>query len=159
VSTIETLLANFARSGYLDKQKSTLIGSTGGASSSQAPGGRGRKRTADNDDGDGAVMEEFEWKWGSRAIAEINEAGVAAFVRDFMGARFGEREDEEAEGGGGAARRREAGAKSKGQEKVEKAVMNDLVRSAGGPLLEIQGRTHTVDDEQDGISEVGSEGG
>ena len=109
---------------------------------------------AEDDDGGGAA-DEFEWKWGSRAIAEINEAGVAAFVKDFMGARFAEREDEEAEEGGGGAQQREAGAKSKGQEKHEKAVMNDLIRSAGGPLLEIQSRTHSVDEDDDAMSEVG----
>jgi hypothetical protein len=100
-------------------------------------------------------VQEFEWKWGSRSIAEINEAAVAAFVRDFMGERFAKREYEEAEEGGGGAQQREAGAKSIGQEKHEKAVMNDLIRSAGGPLMEIPSRTHTVDEEDDAMSEDG----
>ena len=59
-------------------------------------------------------MDEFEWKWGSRAFAEIGETGIAEFIRDFMGERFSQRAIDGEEGNS-----REDGVKSKEQEKYE----------------------------------------
>lgn len=125
--TIETLLTSFMKQGYLDRQKSSL--GVGGGDASQ----RGKKRSAgDDDDGPGGGAD-FEWKWGSRSIAEINEEGVARFVRDFMGDRHREREEADAEEDIGPG-------KTEAQLKFEKAVMKDLARSAGGPLMTIKTR-------------------
>lgn len=59
--------------------------------------------------------------------------GVAFMVQDFMGDRLRERdavdgEEEEVDENGKSEKRR----------KHEKAVMDDLVRSAGGPLMKIR---------------------
>ncbi|KAF8337373.1 MAGE family-domain-containing protein [Cantharellus anzutake] len=106
-NSIDVLLASFTKSGYLDRQRNPLAGGS-------APGatqGRGRKRANDDDDG---RVDDYEWKWGSRAFAEIGEVGVAEFIRDFMGERFSQRAIEGEEGSP-----REEGAKSKEQEKYE----------------------------------------
>lgn len=70
---------------------------------------------------------------------------MAELVVEFMGDRFREREVEaeeeeegEASGSGGARRGRGGEGKSEARMKHEKAVMNDLVRSAGGALLSMK---------------------
>ena len=76
--------------------------------------------------------EDYEWKWGARAIGEINEMGIAFMVQDFMSDCFHEREVELE---GSDARTGDGQEKSDARLKYEKAVMNDLIRSAGGPLM------------------------
>jgi len=61
--------------------------------------------------------------------------GVALMVQDFMGDRFHEREVELE---GGDARAGDGHEKNDTRLKHEKAVMNDLVRSAGGPLMKMK---------------------
>ncbi len=106
MNSIETLLTSFAKSGYLDRQRNTLAGSAPAMTQ-----GRGRKRANDDDNGQ---MDEFEWKWGSRAFGEIREIGVTEFIRDFMGERFSQRAVDGEEGNP-----REEGIKSKEQERYE----------------------------------------
>lgn len=128
------------KTGYLDRQRV----STGGEPN------KGRKRAAaGGEDGEGNAGDDYEWKWGTRAIGEINEVGVATLVQEFMGDRFHEREVEiEAEEGPSARQAgdggEEQGEKSEARIKHETAVMNDLVRGAGGPLLKI--KVHRIRD-------------
>jgi hypothetical protein len=121
--TLDTLLSLFMKSGYLDRQRVSTDG----------PGKTTRKRAAD--DGEDNTGEDYEWKWGARAIGEINEMGVALMVQDFMSDRFHERE---VELDGIDARSGDGQEKSDACLKHEKAVMNDLIRSAGGPLMKIK---------------------
>lgn len=86
---------------------------------------------------------------------------MAELVVEFMGDRFREREveaEEEEEGeasGSGAVRRggRGDGGKSEARMKHEKAVMNDLVRSAGGALLSMK-----VERAVEGVGAAGASG-
>lgn len=111
------------KSGCLDRQRVSADG----------PGKTARKRAAD--DGEDNAGEDYEWKWGARAIGEINEMGVALIVQDFMSHRFHERE---VELDGVDVRSGDGQEKSDARLKHEKAVMNDLIRSAGGPLMKIK---------------------
>lgn len=68
--TIDAYLAQLVKQSYLEKQKANA-----------GPQKRAR--------GGGAVVGEdgesnYEWKWGSRAIAEIGEEGIGEFIVDFM---------------------------------------------------------------------------
>jgi hypothetical protein len=117
--TIDALLAQFVKQSYLDKQKTSI-----------ATGHNAQKRSRE-----GAALNEedsagFEWKWGTRAIAEISEEGIGAFMVDFMDdveqERQNRRADEDGRGqsnGGGAKM-------AKRKEKLIKA----LGRAAGGGL-------------------------
>lgn len=142
--TFDSLLTALTKSGYLDKQRSS-IGGDG------APAAKGRKRAAAGDDGDGNPQDNWEWKWGTRAIAEINEMGVALMVQEFMGDRFHDRETEQAEAEMDAPNIATEEGKSEARLKHEKAVMDDLVRSAGGPLMKI--KHHRVRDEDEADQE------
>lgn len=141
--TLDSLLTSLTKLGYLDKQRSSLGGDGG-------PAAKGRKRAAAGDDGYGNPQDNWEWKWGTRAIAEINEMGVALMVQEFMGDRFHDRETEQAEAEmDGLANAAEEEGKSEARLKHEKAVMDDLVRSAGGPLMKIKQHRAREEDEAD----------
>lgn len=78
------------------------------------------------EDGDAS----FEWKWGTRAIAEIGEEGVGAFVVDFMDSIEREREDRREEYSRGNSR--------KERERIEKRkekLFAAIGRAAGGGLV------------------------
>ncbi|CAE7133854.1 unnamed protein product [Rhizoctonia solani] len=106
---------------------------------------------AGDDDEDGATT---EWKWGSRAHAELGEKAVAEFMVDFMVERAikdaarqlrrnaqtqggDEEEDEDDEGVGRAQRDERAKDKAALEaraEKMRETMMRDVERSAGGHL-------------------------
>jgi hypothetical protein len=137
--TTDALLVALAKSNYLDRQRTS---GAGDASSS----GPGRKRTAAaaSADGEGGpTNDDYEWKWGTRSIAEINEMGVAKMVQEFMGEQFRVREVREE----GAVD--DDGVKSQQQLKHEKAVMTDLMRGAGGALLEDKNRERRDEEDED----------
>ncbi|GJJ14141.1 hypothetical protein Clacol_008400 [Clathrus columnatus] len=71
--TIEMYLTQLVKQSYLERQKVNA-----------APqGGQKRTRTGINICGEDGESN-FEWKWGSRAIAEVGEEGIGDFVIDFM---------------------------------------------------------------------------
>ena len=121
--TIDAYLAQLLKQSYLDKQKTLLASTQGGGGQKRARGG-----VVGGDDGDAS----FEWKWGTRAIAEIGEEGVGAFVIGFMEGiereREGRRADEEGVGGSG----------KKEKERLEKRrerLVTAIGRAAGGSFV------------------------
>ncbi|KAF8321109.1 hypothetical protein DL93DRAFT_1601309 [Clavulina sp. PMI_390] len=151
--TLDVLLTQLQKAGYLDRARI--------ATGDSGPRGAGKKRPSTagarggDDDGEGGNGEEIEWKWGTRAIGEINELGVARLVMEFMGDRFAAREVGEDEGEeptqGGQGGGGENG-KSEARKKHEEAVMKDLVRSAGGPLMKLKVQ-RAQDEDQDAMQE------
>ncbi|KAF8752961.1 mage protein [Rhizoctonia solani] len=71
-------LAHLTKLGYLERARATLA-----MAGTQQPKKRGRQSQAAavDDDDDGSAI---EWKWGSRAHAEMGEKAVAEFMVDFM---------------------------------------------------------------------------
>lgn len=68
--TIDAYLAQLVKQSYLEKQKANA------GPQKRARGGN----TVVGEDGES----NNEWKWGSRAIAEIGEEGIGEFIVDFM---------------------------------------------------------------------------
>ncbi|KAF8581159.1 hypothetical protein K439DRAFT_1392966 [Ramaria rubella] len=117
--TIDAYLAILVKQLYLDKQKTSLASTQGGQK-------RGRGAA---DDGDAS----YEWKWGTRAIAEIGEKGIGGFVVDFMEGIERERENRKAEDEEGVQghgkREREQ------MEKRKEKLFTAIGRAAGGALV------------------------
>ncbi|CAE6362470.1 unnamed protein product [Rhizoctonia solani] len=145
-------LTHLTKLGYLERARAATA-----MAGTQQPKKRGRQsQVAADDEEDGATI---EWKWGSRAHAEMGERAVAEFMVDFMVERAikdaarqlrrngptqsGDEEDEgededEDEGNVGRGERNER-AKDKAAldaraEKMREAMMRDVERSAGGHL-------------------------
>ena len=104
--TIDTHLASLVRMGYLDKQKTTL----GGVAQ---PRGRVRQRNDDGDDG----HVNYEWKWGSRAQAEVGEEAIMTFMVEFLMDR--------------------AGGNERNRQSLREKLARDITRSAGGNLTTV----------------------
>ncbi|KIJ53414.1 hypothetical protein M422DRAFT_202312 [Sphaerobolus stellatus SS14] len=84
--TIETYLSQLTKQGYLDRQKIN--------NGTQGPQKRGRTSAATlGEDSDA----NYEWKWGTRALAEIGEAGIRDFTVAFMDGIDKNRRGEEGE--------------------------------------------------------------
>ena len=120
--TIDMYLAQLVKQSYLDKQKTSLASTQGGQKRA-----RGGGVVAGGEDGDAS----FEWKWGSRAIAEIGEEGVGAFVVDFMHGIERERETKREEDGARGNSRKER----EGMEKRKEKLSTAIGRAAGGGLV------------------------
>lgn len=71
--TIEAYLAQLLKQSYLERQAVSAPGAQGGQK-------RPRSSAIGADDSDG----NYEWRWGTRSIAEIGEEGICSFVIDFM---------------------------------------------------------------------------
>lgn len=125
--TIDAYLTQLLKQSYLDKQKTSLASAQGGGQKRA----RGGAAAGGGEDGDTS----FEWKWGTRAIAEIGEEGVGAFVADFMESIEREREsrraDEEGAGGSGRQQREKL-------EKRKEKLVTAIGRAAGGGLVEFK---------------------
>jgi len=154
--TLDALLSLLIKQGYLDRQRTA---SSGAPSHSQAPGtqrGRGRQSRVTGDEDSETV---YEWRWGSRAQAEMGEMGTAEFIKEFMGetwrdleggaAEVEEDQDADEEQGRGSTRRKgkgrsnaAAGAGREGAEarrnKYMDRMMKDITRAAAGSLTEVQ---------------------
>lgn len=76
--TLETYLGMLSDSQMLDRIK---VAQPGGP----AVGGQGRRKSMKIDEEEGGM---YEWKWGTRAHAEISETSVAEFMVEFLKARF-----------------------------------------------------------------------
>jgi melanoma-associated antigen len=121
--TIDAYLAQLVKQSYLDKQKTSLASTQGGQKRARGGGAVGG-----GDDGDAS----FEWKWGTRAIAEIGEEGVGGFVVDFMDGIERERENRRAEEDGvRESTKKEKESTGKRKEKLLIAIG----RAAGGGLV------------------------
>ncbi|CEL57145.1 hypothetical protein RSOLAG1IB_08377 [Rhizoctonia solani AG-1 IB] len=140
-------LTHLTKLGYLERARAaTALAGT------QQPKKRGRQsQVAADDDDDGATI---EWKWGSRAHAEMGEKAVAEFMVEFMVERAikdaarqlrrngptqgGDEEDDDDEANVGRAERNERekdkAALEARAEKMREAMMRDVERSAGGHL-------------------------
>ncbi|KAF8509864.1 hypothetical protein BU17DRAFT_55814, partial [Hysterangium stoloniferum] len=114
--TIDALLAQFVRQSYLDKQKTSLA--TGHGTQKRGRGG--------GEEGNAS----FEWKWGTRAIAEISEESIGAFVVDFMDDIEQERESRRADEDGRGHNKGGSTKVAKRKEKLSTAIG----RAAGGGL-------------------------
>ena len=118
--TLDAFLALLTREGYLDKVRVGAKGKgKGGAKrthGSQAP--------AAADD----PLQAFEWRWGSRALAEVGEAAAARWIAELMGVQAGQDEDGD-----------EDAVSAPGDEAVQKRVQmvyKGIERAAGGELLD-----------------------
>ncbi|CUA67326.1 hypothetical protein RSOLAG22IIIB_07363 [Rhizoctonia solani] len=141
-------LTHLTKLGYLERVRAA----TGIAATQQAKKrGRQSQVTAGDDEEDGATT---EWKWGSRAHAELGEKAVAEFMVEFMVERAikdaarqlrrnaqtqgGDEEEDEDEENVGRAERNERekdkAALEARAEKMRETMMRDVERSAGGHL-------------------------
>lgn len=118
--TIDAYLTQLVKQNYLDKQKSSLA-STQGAQKRVRSGGT----VGGTDEGDAS----FEWKWGTRAIAEIGEEGVGKFVVDFMDDIERERANRRAEEEGARGNSRQE------RERWKDKLFIAIGRAAGGGLV------------------------
>ncbi|KAG8785245.1 hypothetical protein FRC12_017811 [Ceratobasidium sp. 428] len=148
----QDFLNHLTKLGYLERQRAV----TANAGNTQQPRKRGRQsQPTQDDDEDGSA---FEWRWGSRAHAEIGEQSVAEFMVDFMVERAmrdaakalrrqrqtqGE-EDEEEDGENGedeegemVERAKDKAALEERGKKMREAMLRDVERSAGGHLSEV----------------------
>src|ERR1700742_4803712 len=93
------------RQGYLDKIKTNFTAPTG----TQVPNNNKRPRgSMDNNEKEN--KENYKWRWGARALAEIGEAGMVEFITAFMVEKHDlieEVEDDEDGAPGNAARYQE----------------------------------------------------
>lgn len=120
--TIDAYLTQLVKQSYLDKQKTSLASTHGGQKRA-----RGGGIVSGADDGDTS----FEWKWGTRAIAEIGEEGIGTFVVDFMDGIERERANNGEEDGTRGNSRQERERREKRQDKV----LTAIGRAAGGGLV------------------------
>ncbi|KAF8594699.1 hypothetical protein BDV93DRAFT_159244 [Ceratobasidium sp. AG-I] len=148
----QDFLGHLIKLGYLERQRAATANATG--TQAKKRGRQSQAMPTGDDDEDGAAI---EWRWGSRAHAEIGEKAVAEFMVDFMVERAirdagralrrqgqtqadDEDEDEDEEGmGRGERREREkdkAALEERGK-KMREAMMRDVERSAGGHLSEV----------------------
>ncbi|QRV81244.1 Melanoma-associated antigen G1 [Ceratobasidium sp. AG-Ba] len=138
-------LGHLMKLGYIERQRAAAAAVAAGAT--QQPRKRGRQSQAtQDDDEDGAAV---EWRWGSRAHAEIGEKAVAEFMVDFMVERAirdaakqlrrqaQTQEEEEEEGDETAERAKDRAALDERGQKMREVMMRDVERSAGGHLSEV----------------------
>ena len=125
---MEDYLSHLMKQSYLDRVKVSVPG-TQAPAASQAP----RRKNRANDDDDQAT---YEWRWGSRAHAEISERSVAEFMVDFMKERFIQQQLEEEEDNDDRGRAAPSTKAREAAEKYAKNIMKDIVRAAGGTLTE-----------------------
>ncbi|KAG9096919.1 hypothetical protein FRC06_008195 [Ceratobasidium sp. 370] len=146
----QDFLGHLTKLGYLERQRAA----TANPGSTQQPRKRGRQSQATqagDDDEDGSAV---EWRWGSRAYAEIGERAVAEFMVDFMVERAmrdaaralrrqkqtqggEEGEEDEDEEGERVERVKDKAALEERGKKMREAMMRDVERSAGGHLSEV----------------------
>jgi melanoma-associated antigen len=121
--TMREYLHSLSKQGYLDCVQVSISGGPA-PSASQAP----RRKSRTDDDNEATN----EWRWGSRAHAEISEHSVAEFVVEFMRERFiKERladEEEERERGALSPKIKEEA------DKYARNILRDIARAAGGAL-------------------------
>lgn len=91
---------------------------------------RGR-RSKGGEDGEAMMGEEYEWRWGSRAEAEISEVAVAKFVTEiYYDAEEQAREDQDADEQGRIEESTHANHKSREEQllkHIENAVGSQLI--------------------------------
>ena len=150
---LEAYLLNLVKQNYLDRVRVGFPGSTAPAQSQPSR----RKSRMEDDDGEAS----FEWRWGSRAHAEIGEDSVAGYVADFMSKAFyrersrlilnGEDDDEDDDDDVPAPRgKRGAAAKKTPAQQLEElktqtetyrtTVYKDISLAAGGHLTTVAKR-------------------
>ncbi|CAE6494661.1 unnamed protein product [Rhizoctonia solani] len=140
-------LTHLTKLGYLERVRAA----TAMAATQQAKKRGRQSQVTGDDEEDGAAT---EWKWGSRAHAELGEKAVAEFMVEFMVERAikdaarqlrrnaqtqgGDEEEDEDEENVGRAERNERekdkAALEARAEKMREAMMRDVERSAGGHL-------------------------
>ena len=127
--TIDTYLTSFVKQGYLDKAKVDN-------GLPRAATQRKRGRNSRDDDDENAA---FEWRWGSRADAEIGEVAVGQFIAQFTVERM---LDEMAmngrAGSSGGDVPRDTRATSEEIEGMLEVVDDNIEKAAGGVLREIR---------------------
>jgi hypothetical protein len=153
---LDNILNHLHRQSYLDRFKTSFGGQSQAPAATQGKR-RGRADDADREDANNS----YEWKWGSRALAEIGEVAVVSFISQFMwdrrsdaGENAGDAEDEEEEEEEDSGRRSGRGKKGKkaappkkapvnmkAQKKAfEENILRDITRAAGGELIEIKSK-------------------
>lgn len=124
-TTIDAYLAQLIKQSYLEKQKANATGSQGGQKRMRGGAAVGGDNNEYN----------LEWKWGSRAIAEIGEEGIGGFIVDFMHhietMRRSSEDGDEAVDGGSAVHMEQA-------EKTRDKLLKAVGRAAGGGLESYQ---------------------
>ncbi|KAH9917722.1 MAGE family-domain-containing protein [Fomitopsis serialis] len=123
--SVDQLLSTWVRQGYLDRQR---VGEPG-----KGKRGRGGVPAASQvPNGNATNEEQWEWRWGPRAHAEVSEKAMARFVAEFMvdmelkGAAAESDEDAEDE---------DAGRGEDWRKRVER-VYNGVERAAAGAALQ-----------------------
>ena len=110
--SLEDYLSQLVKQNYLDRVRSELPGAT-------ASQNKGRRKSRLDDNGEEGV---FEWKWGTRAHAEMGEESIAQFMADFMHTRWLEEQrqivQEEEEEEEAAARNKKRRTGNSGQKPV-----------------------------------------
>ncbi len=122
---LDTYLTELITKGYLLKAKVDLGGN---AQAKSTQGKRGRQSKDDDED---AV---YEWKWGTRAHAEVGEEAVAQFIGEFMVERTLKDQEEEEETDNTRGRNKKAQNVDEEKDKMLQSIMKGITRSAGGSL-------------------------
>lgn len=87
--SVDNYLTQLIRQGYLDREQ---ISGKGNGTKKRARGVTSTQARGGEDD-----TEDWEWRWGPRAMTEVGEVGVAKFIAEFMAQRM-PLEAEDAEG-------------------------------------------------------------
>jgi len=118
------------RQGYLDRIKSGAPGAIG----SQAPNAPNKKRARGSLANDDENKDNFNWRWGPRAMVEFSEEGMVDFITGIMVEKHDlieEVEEEDEEGTPGNAARyhqRKADEAAAMKKSILKAAMTQVDR-------------------------------
>lgn len=145
--TIEDFLSTLVKQNYLERIRIASAQATSASIEASLAGRRTQARgnVRRNRNGDAEIVEEFEWRWGARAEAEITEKAVAAFVTDvFIGAEEEEQglQGEEANDVGDSSGDEEANGQDNDEHSVasrrkrrKAQLQRDIERVAGSALI------------------------
>ncbi|GBE88892.1 Melanoma-associated antigen G1 [Sparassis crispa] len=121
--TVDAYLTQLARQGYLDRNR---VGEQKGQKRGRVPAAT---QATQGEDG----ANNWEWRWGARARAEVGEKAIARFVAEFMVAKTGGDEtDGEGEGEEGRARA------DVGEKKRFEIILRGIERAAGTALADVR---------------------
>ncbi|KAI0074878.1 hypothetical protein K474DRAFT_1625296 [Panus rudis PR-1116 ss-1] len=123
--TTEAFLTQLIRQGYLDHRR---IG--------EQKGGAGKKRgriVAATQATNGEEENNYEWRWGPRAMSEVGEVGISRFVAEFIvnQKRHRNEEDEYEE---------ESEMDASAKKQFEKLIQGVEKAAGGGQLVDITGK-------------------
>ena len=122
---LDTYLTELVNKGYLVKSKVDL----GNGPPKASQGKRGRQSKA-NDEEDAV----YEWKWGTRAHAEVGEEAIGQFIGEFMVERALKDKEAEEDADNNNGKKRKPRNIEEERDKMLETMMKGISRAAGGSL-------------------------